>query len=188
MTTSSACTRRMSRRWRGAALSVMPPPGAVCPSTVRLGLVMSMRVSVVIVPLTRKITMRGPVAVTQSRNEPGPLSSRLVTWHTRPPRPPGVSAPQPCAEGNASGVTAGGSQLTTRPVMSVKTIAGATSPASRGCVTVMRTDCFRSRRSCGGPPSTGVSRLTRSLPPAPTRTMPNVTLFTAWRGLRGALR
>src|SRR5690349_20949791 len=41
------------------------------------------------------------LADTASRNEPLPLSFRLVTWYTEPPRPPVAEAPKPTAPGNA---------------------------------------------------------------------------------------
>jgi hypothetical protein len=53
-----------------------------------------------ITPLTSKTTIRGPAAAQASCNEPGPSGLRLVTIMTLPPRPPGVSQPQPSAPGN----------------------------------------------------------------------------------------
>ena len=50
--------------------------------------------------------MRGPLAVTASRRLPGPESSSVLTAITRPPRPPGVSLPNPSAPGNAGSANA----------------------------------------------------------------------------------
>jgi hypothetical protein len=46
--------------------------------------------------------VRGPLASTQERSEPPPLSLRLVTSITTPPRPPTLAAPPPCAVGKAA--------------------------------------------------------------------------------------
>src|SRR5437868_2011862 len=43
--------------------------------------------------------MRGPVAEMASMREPGPVLARVFTIYTLPPRPPGVSVPQPSAPG-----------------------------------------------------------------------------------------
>jgi hypothetical protein len=52
-----------------------------------------------IVPDTSKITTLGPEASQAARRLPGPLSFRLVTLITLPPRPAGVSEPNPSAPG-----------------------------------------------------------------------------------------
>ena len=57
----------------------------------------------VIVPETRNTMMRRPEASAARRKLPGPRSARVVTIMTRPPRPPGVSVPQPSAPGKAFG-------------------------------------------------------------------------------------
>src|SRR5688572_24720520 len=57
---------------------------------------------VVIVPPTRNTQMRGPWDSTQARRLPGPLSLRLVTSITVPPRPPKLCAPNPSAPGKAT--------------------------------------------------------------------------------------
>jgi hypothetical protein len=48
-----------------------------------------------------RTTMRGPGASIAARKLPGPLSLRLVTAITLPPRPPVVNMPPPHAPGNA---------------------------------------------------------------------------------------
>src|SRR6266404_6494953 len=53
------------------------------------------------VPPTRKTTVRGPLRVRQSRKLFRPLSLKLVTSQTEPPRPPTAAAPPPCALGKA---------------------------------------------------------------------------------------
>ena len=53
------------------------------------------------VPDTSKTTIRGPSASTAARRLPSPLSLRLVTFITRPPRPPMVYMPCPSAPGKA---------------------------------------------------------------------------------------
>ena len=53
-------------------------------------------------PATRKTHVRGPLAWMHARSEPPPLSLRLVTSITAPPRPPTLDAPPPCAPGNAA--------------------------------------------------------------------------------------
>ncbi len=102
---------RRKRRWRNITswvlISVvwlriqMPSPGAVWPAIVIYGLDMVRSFSSVIMPETRKITIRGPLASIASRKLPGPSSLRLVTLKILPPRPPGVNAPAPSAPGNA---------------------------------------------------------------------------------------
>src|SRR6478735_7654457 len=59
-----------------------------------------------ITPPTSNTTVRGPFASTAVLNEPGPAALRLVTRMIAPPRPPGVSAAQPTAPGNASACAA----------------------------------------------------------------------------------
>src|ERR1035438_1216355 len=55
-----------------------------------------------IIPATRKIQVRGPVALVQARRDPQPEPLRWVTSNTCPPRPPAEAAPPPCAPGNAA--------------------------------------------------------------------------------------
>src|SRR5687767_15438336 len=50
----------------------------------------------------------GPGTDNAARNDPGPVSFRLVTRTTAPPRPPGVMAPKPCAPGKARRPGGGG--------------------------------------------------------------------------------
>jgi len=54
------------------------------------------------VPPVRNTQVRGPLAATQARSDPGPESFRLAIKYTLPPRPPFESAPPPCAPGNAA--------------------------------------------------------------------------------------
>src|ERR1700730_1337667 len=56
------------------------------------------------VPATRKTTARDPLRVRQSRKLFRPLSLKLVTSQTKPPRPPTEAAPPPCAPGKAGGL------------------------------------------------------------------------------------
>ena len=72
-----------------------PGDGAVCPATVRNGLVTVIAEFKLMVPLTSKMTMRGPLACIAARSDPGPLSLRFVTLRIAPPRPPGVLTPYP---------------------------------------------------------------------------------------------
>ena len=72
---------------------MIPGEGAVWPATVRKGLVTRDARIKLIVPLTSKTTMRGPLACIAARSDPGPLSWRLVTLRIVPPRPPGVLTP-----------------------------------------------------------------------------------------------
>ena len=53
------------------------------------------------IPATRNIQIRGPVAIAQARKLPVPLSFKLVTSITFPPRPPTDREPNPSAPGNA---------------------------------------------------------------------------------------
>src|SRR6266513_2149363 len=53
-----------------------------------------------VIPLTSKITARGPVASSASRNDPAPASLRFVTRRIAPPRPAAVVVPNPIAPGN----------------------------------------------------------------------------------------
>src|SRR5213594_2802997 len=60
-----------------------------------------------IVPETPNTIVRGPLAERiPSRNDPGPESSRLLTWKTSPPRPPVADRPKPSAPGKASSALA----------------------------------------------------------------------------------
>ena len=74
-------------------------PGAVCPATVRLPLVMLILFRSVMVPDRSKMTVRGPVASSAARSEPAPLSLRLVTRRIVPLRPALVMIPKPLAPG-----------------------------------------------------------------------------------------
>ena len=94
-TTSWVVTANRSERRQ------MPSPGAVWPAMVMYGSVIFSGEASVISPPTRKITMRGPLAMQASRKLPGPASFRLVTKMTLPPRPPTAMAPKPSASGNA---------------------------------------------------------------------------------------
>src|SRR6266545_3429892 len=89
----------------------IPPPGAVCPATVRYGLFTLIGLRRRIVPLTVNTQVRGPRAPMQARSEPEPESARLVTGMTRPPRPPRLSAPPPSAPGNARVSPGGGLEV-----------------------------------------------------------------------------
>ena len=53
------------------------------------------------VPETLNTQIRGPGKLTHSRSEPIPLSARLETMKTLPPRPPTAFAPKPSADGKA---------------------------------------------------------------------------------------
>ena len=79
----------------------MPSPGADWPAIVMKGCSISRSRSSRMVPATRKTMVRGPAAAIAARSVPGPLSARLVTAITWPPRPPGVNMPPPHAPGNA---------------------------------------------------------------------------------------
>ena len=80
----------------------MPSPGAVSPARVSRSLVKVSGELSVIMPPTRKTTVRAPDCVlAQSRKEPPPESLRLVTTQTSPPRPPLAKRPSPSAPGNA---------------------------------------------------------------------------------------
>src|SRR5687767_177224 len=52
-------------------------------------------------PLTVNTIVRGPDCPRQYRRLPAPLSLRLVTLHTLPPRPPEANCPKPSALGKA---------------------------------------------------------------------------------------
>src|ERR1035438_3264802 len=80
---------------------MMTSPGAVWHAMVRKGLEMVNLSDGLISPATRKMQVRGPLALVQARSEPLPESLRLVTSNTWPPRPPADAAPPPCAPGNA---------------------------------------------------------------------------------------
>ena len=84
-----------------AALRVMPPPGAVCPATVRYGSSITICSLTSMVPDTPNTTNRRPPDSRASRRLPAPASFRFVTVMTRPPRPPGVPHPKPSAPGKA---------------------------------------------------------------------------------------
>src|ERR1017187_8359117 len=58
-------------------------------------------------PATLKTTMRGPADSTASRKVPGPVSARLVTTKTFPPRPPKENFAPPSAPGNAGTLACG---------------------------------------------------------------------------------
>ena len=62
------------------------------------------------IPDTLNTIIRAPPWSHASRNEPGPLSLRLVTVMTRPPRPPKLYIPPPSAPGKA-GIFACGNSL-----------------------------------------------------------------------------
>jgi hypothetical protein len=79
----------------------MPPPGAVWPATVKFPDVGFICDCSTIVPATRKVHVRAPVAIIHSRSDPAPESASVVTGITRPPRPPVAAAPKPCAVGKA---------------------------------------------------------------------------------------
>ena len=68
---------------------------------VMYGLATVIRERGMIVPLTRKMHVRGPLASTHARRLPVPESFRFVTSMTLPPRPPLEAAPPPWASGNA---------------------------------------------------------------------------------------
>ena len=58
--------------------TVIPSPGAVCPARVTLSPAMTKGEWIVMRPPTSNTTVRLP-ALTASRNDPAPLSFRLVT-------------------------------------------------------------------------------------------------------------
>ena len=102
MMTSSAWTTRV------ASASAMPPPGALWPAMVTRGSRMTRSEASRIVPATSNRIVRGPCASTAARRLPGPLSARLVTRSTAPPRPPAAKRPAPSAPGKASVCAAAG--------------------------------------------------------------------------------
>ena len=65
----------------------------------------SLRELSLIVPETRKTTVRAPFASIAARRLPSPSSLRFVTSITLPPRPPVVYFPNPSAPGNAGILT-----------------------------------------------------------------------------------
>jgi hypothetical protein len=79
----------------------MTSPGAVWHAMVRNGFVIRYMDAGVTIPATRKMQVRGPLALVHARSEPGPESLRLVTSNTWPPRPPRDAAPPPSAPGKA---------------------------------------------------------------------------------------
>ncbi len=79
--------------------SMIPGDGAVCPAIVMFGFLMLRSPPIRIVPDTSNTHTRGPLALTQARSDPSPLSFRFVTLYTLPPRPAGVSIPKPEAFG-----------------------------------------------------------------------------------------
>src|SRR3954454_14016847 len=85
----------------GFCFTAMPAPGAVWPAIVRYGFDTYIELCSWMTPDTVNTQVRGPVAVTQARSDPGPESFRFVTLMTVPPRPPFDVAPPPCAPGNA---------------------------------------------------------------------------------------
>src|SRR6185312_5007080 len=54
-----------------------------------------------IIPATLNTIMRAPPCSQAQRRVPGPLSAKLVTTSTFPPRPPKLYLPPPSAPGNA---------------------------------------------------------------------------------------
>lgn len=62
---------------------------------------MSMLDSSFMIPATRNMTIRGPLASAAALKLPFPLSLRFVTSITRPPRPPVANMPPPQAPGKA---------------------------------------------------------------------------------------
>src|ERR1700724_3344169 len=81
---------------------MMTSPGALWHAIVRNGLPAKLSPEVMLkMPATRKMQVRGPVACTQGRSEPFPLSFVFVTSMTTPPRPPTEAAPPPAAPGKA---------------------------------------------------------------------------------------
>ena len=54
------------------------------------------------IPATSKTMVLGPDSANAALREPAPLSARVVTWITFPPRPPVVYIPPPSAPGNAN--------------------------------------------------------------------------------------
>src|SRR6185295_9773348 len=108
MTTSSASITNV---WSASA---MPPPGALWPAMVTRGSRTTRSEASRIVPATSKRMVRGPRASTAARRLPGPLSARLVTGSTAPPRPPAAKRPAPSAPGKARICAAAGAAMKIR--------------------------------------------------------------------------
>src|SRR4051812_42037343 len=79
--------------------TVIPSPGAVCPR-IEMRFDTTMRSLMLIRPPVEKTTTRLGWE-TASRREPAPVSLRLVTTYTEPPRPPTALLPKPSAPGKA---------------------------------------------------------------------------------------
>ena len=87
----------------------IPSPGAVCPAIVKLPFFIIKEEVRTIRPDTRNTIVLAPFARIAALKLPGPLSFKLVTSITFPPRPPVTSLPKPSAPGKAYAVSVTGS-------------------------------------------------------------------------------